>query len=140
MRIGFTSSSSKEVEPVLEGLCTSLQHEFEAVFKSVDISQTLDLLSVIVTAVDDEIELNQCRCAAPVSVSSNENFVTGEKARTLTLRLSLRRSSILQHGAVALRHQVLAELINTVSGIKTKRVLDEIDRDKFVQLIRSKIA
>jgi len=138
MRIRFTSRSTKEVGPVLGGVCHSLQKEFEEWLKDVDISQILDEIAVIVTVVDDAPEVYQCLCITPASVSSTENFVTGEKAKVLTIRLSIRPTFVLQNSAEVIRNRILSEITNVISSIRTKRILVLFDQGRFVELVRSK--
>lgn len=139
MRIHFTSTGAKETEPVLSAVCNSLQKEFEELLKDVDISQALDEIAVIVTAVEDEPEHNQCRCMTPVSVSSNENYVTGDKATIMTIRPSIQPTFVLRNSAEAIRKRVLSELIDVISNIKMKRILVMIDQSRFVELVRSRV-
>ena len=139
MRISVTSTAVKEVEPVLRDLCASLQSEFQECMKDVELGQDLDQIAIIVTAVNNDAELNICRCASPVSVSSNSNFITGEKSKVLTIRPTLEASLVLQHRAEVLRNQILLDLINIISNIRTKRILESFDRDQFIEHVRSKI-
>jgi hypothetical protein len=138
MKVSVTSMHTEEVGPVLNSVCLSLQNEFEELLRDSDIGRGLDQMAVIVTAVNEDLDLDKCRCISPVSLSSNENYVTGDKAKILTIRPTIRPTFIMQHSTDEIRKQILLEMINVISNIKMKRILDMFNQGRFVGLLRAK--
>ena len=137
MKIRFTGVGTKDVEPVLGAVCKALQDELEGLCQGVNISQALDEIAVIVSVVDEEPERLYCRCVTPVSLSSNQNLVTGEKATLLTLRLFIPATFVLQNDPAAIAARVGSELISVISAIRTPRILALFDRGHLLELLHS---